>query len=1004
MKKVIDYNYSTLKVLCLALLLSVTMGAAAQSNNIVSGTVTDSMGEPLIGVSVSEQGSKQGVITALDGRYTIKIDPEGTLVFSYVGYKPQEIPVKGQQTINITLLEDSEQLDAVVVIGYGTQKKKDLTGSIGTVNQSKMSNNASVGIGQNLQGKLAGVQVVQGNGTPYSGTTIRVRGVGSFGASSAPLIVVDGMITNDGLNNLNPDDIEDISVLKDAASASIYGSRGANGVVIVTTKKGNFETPVKVEFSAYVAADQIRHKIKQMDALQYATVVNEYYANAGMNKPYTDEELNSFGKGTNWLDEITHNGMKQNYSLNITGGSKNNSYAATMNFFVGDGLIKNTDFRRGNIKLSDVIKVLPSLKIGINMNVNYGVSKNTDWGQAIDRALIYPSTVPVYDADGNFAVCTHHGEPTTMLQPMIPVELWTFNQVWKKFLGNTFLEWEIIKGLTFKTTFYAEYTNWGQDQFIPSYTYGPKGMISDHPIAQLNVSNNQAINYEWDNIAQYTRTFNQDHNLTVMGGVTFQKAEYQNLYGSRTNFLSNDPHMQVLSAGSSNITNSGGKSMWSILSYLGRAQYDYQGKYLLSASIRVDKTSRIAKENRMGVFPGVSGGWVLSKESFLRNNTWLSFLKLRASWGVLGNQEIGTYPYQTTLNSSELYYPFGSGNEGTTYLGVGPTSIGNSEIMWEKTYSWGVGVESNFFNDRLRFIADFYKRYTNDILVRVPLLSTSGVDVYPYQNAGKCKNTGVELTLSYGNILENSDFLYDVSVNWTYNRNEVTYVPNPIVAAAYRTVEGHPINEWYGYIQEGIFQNEADIAAHAKQPNAAPGDIKYKDLNGDGEITSEDQDFIGHMVAPHIFGANISLGYKNFDLIAAFSGQLGGKNTIDAPGFSFLRGGEQTSSWMYDQRWTGEGSSNYVPRVVAGDPNDNNRRSSFWLRSTDYLRLQNIQLGYNFGPMLQKTHANFIKKLRVYIAAQNLFCINSYPGFDPENAINGYPIPRSYYAGVNVTF
>ncbi len=1003
MKKVTNFINSTLKVLCLALLLSITTGAVAQSANFVSGTVTDSSGEPLIGVSVTDRATQQGVVTNADGQYQIKIAPDATLVFSYVGYYSQEIAVQGREVINVVMSEDSEQLNEVVVIGYGVQRKKDLTGSIGTVNQNKMENNATQGIGQNLQGKLAGVQIVQGDGTPYSGTTIRVRGVGSFGASADPLVVVDGMITNDGLSNLNPNDVESITVLKDAASASIYGSRGANGVVIITTKRGSYETPTKVDFSAYWGVDNVRYKIPQLTAHEYATVVNEYYAHGNLPVPYSQDELNSYGKGTDWIDAITQTGSKQSYSLNISGGSKTNTYAATMNFYVGDGIVKNTDFKRGNVKLFDEMKILPNLKVGVSMNVNYSISKNTDWGQAIARALIYPATVPIYDENGNYATCTHHGEPTTMLQPMIAVDLWGYEQVWKKFLGNTYLDWEIIKGLTFKSTFYAEYTNWDQDRFVPSYTYGPSGMIGDHPDAELGVWNNQGINYEWDNIATYNRTFNRDHNLTVMGGVTFQKAEYKNIYGSRTSFLSNDEHFHVLDAGSENISNSGGKSMWSILSYLGRVNYDYKGKYLLSASLRVDKTSRISKENRTGVFPGASAGWVLSNESFLRDNTWLTFLKLRASWGVLGNQSIGTYPYQTTLNSTGLYYPFGSGNEGTIHQGVGPTSLGNANIMWEKTYTYGVGVESNFLNDRLRFIADFYKRDTKDILVRVPLLSTSGVDSYPYQNAGKCSNTGVEFTLSYGNMTESSSFLYDVSVNWTYNRNKVTYVPDPIVNAFNRTQEGHSINEWYGYVQDGIFQNEEDIANSPTQPNAAPGDIKFKDLDGDGAITSEDQKFLGYAVAPHIFGASIMLGYNNFDLIATLSGQIGGKQSIDAPGFSALRGGEQMSEWMFGQRWTAEGTSNYVPRVVAGDPNDNNRRSDFWLRSTDYLRCQNIQIGYNFAPMLKKTSANFIKKLRVYVAAQNLFCINSYPGFDPENFITGYPIPRSFYAGINIS-
>ncbi len=1006
MKNVIKTVKKIAFLICIMLqsFLSIT-DVVAQSKITINGTVTDILGDPLIGVNVLEKGTSTGTITDLDGKFRLTVSSQSAVLsFSYIGYMNYEIMVGNNTIINVQLKEDSQKLDEVIVVGYGVQRKKDLTGSVASVSQDKMENTAVVGIGNNLQGKLAGVQIIQNDGTPYGGTTIRVRGTGSFGAASNPLIVVDGMITNDGLSNLNPNDVENITVLKDAASAAIYGSRGANGVVIVTTKKGNFERPLKVDVSAYAAIDNIRHKIPTLNAKQYATLVNDYYDAANLPTPFQTEEINSFGEGTHWLDEISQTGFKQNYSVNITGGTKTNAFAASMNFYRGEGLIKNTDFTRGNVKLSNDMKLLPSLKFGVNMNVNYGVSNNTDWGQAIDRALIYPSTVPAYDENGDYAISSHAGEPITMLQPLIAVDLWTYDQKWKKFLGSTYLEWEIIKGLSIKTSFYAEYTHWGQDHFIPSYSYGPSGLISDHPIAELYVDSNESINYEWDNILTYMHTFNDIHNFTVMAGHTFQKTDGSNLWASRTNFLSNDKNMQVLDGGSDNIDNSGSKSEWAILSYLGRVNYDYMRKYLLSASIRVDKTSRIAKKHRTGVFPGVSVGWVISEEDFLKDISFLSYLKLRGSWGILGNQDIGIYPYQTTLNSTGLYYPFGSGNEGTTYTGVGPTTLGNSDLLWEKTTTYGVGLEANFFNNKLGFIADFYRRNTSDILVTVPILGTAGVDSSPYQNAGKCTNTGIELSVSYGNAADNRPFTYEFSLNWTYNKNNVTYIPDPIVNSFTRVAEGRAINDWYGYVQEGIFQTEEEIAQSPEQPNAAPGDIKFKDLDDNDIIDSNDQTFLGHSVAPHNFGGHISLAYKSFDFVASLYGQIGGMNTIDAPGFAITRGGEQTSAWMFEQRWTGPNTSNYVPRVVAGDPNDNYRRSSFWLRSTDFLRLQNIQIGYDFSKFLKASSLNFIKKLRVYIASQNLFCINSYPGFDPEQNVNGYPIPRSFYAGLNVSF
>jgi TonB-linked SusC/RagA family outer membrane protein len=980
--------------------------AQAQSERKVTGRVMDARGELLIGVNVMEVGTTNGTVSDINGTYTINLmTPNPVLRFTYVGFKDTDVNVEKQNVIDVFLEESVSGLEEVVVIGYGTQAKKDLTGSVGVVSQTKMENYASVGIGNNLQGKLAGVRITQDDGTPYGSTTIRIRGNGSFGATSNPLIVVDGMITNDGLRNLNPNDVENITILKDAASAAIYGSRGANGVVIVTTKKGNFEVPMKVDVSAYYAVDNLRFKIPTLTAKEYAVLVNDYYRAANLPVPFSDDEVASHEKGTNWVDEITQTGFKQNYSVNITGGTKENAYAAAANFYLGEGLIKNTSFKRGNIKLSNDLRILPTLKVGVNLNANYGVSNNTDWGQAIARALIYPPTVPAYDENGDYGISSHHGEPITMLQPLIAVDLWTFDQTWKKFIGIVYGEWEIFKGLTFKTSFNAENYLWDQDQFIPSYSYGPSGLISDHPIAQLYVTHRDELNYEWDNILTYTRKINSDHNLTAMGGYTFQEYNYNYLWGYRTDFLSNDKSMQVLNAGAQNINNSGTKSSWAILSYLGRVNYDYQSKYLLSGSIRVDKTSRISKNNRTGIFPGASAGWIISEEGFMKDlNPLLSYLKLRASWGILGNQDIGTYPYQTTLNSSDLNYVFGNGTDGTTYTGVGPTALGNPELLWEKTSTYGIGLESYFLDNSLTFTTDFYKRKTSDILVRVPILSTAGVNNSPYQNAGEVINTGIELTLGYTNVKDKQPLTYDVTVNWTYNKNKVTKIPSPIVNSFDRVEVGHSINEWYGYVQEGIFQTQEEIESSPTQPNAAPGDIKFKDLDGNGVIDTDDRTFLGHSFAPHNFGGNISLAYKNFDFVAAFYGQLGAYRSMDQTGFAITRGGEQTSAWMYRQRWTGPGTSNYVPRVVAGDPNDNYRRSDFWLRSTDFLRLQNIQIGYNFDKLLKGQSATVIKKLRFYIAAQNLFCINSFPGWDPEQNIQGYPIPRSFYGGINIGF
>ena len=972
----------------------------------VTGTVVEPNGEPIPGVAVMVKGTTTGTATEINGTFSLNV-PSATavLVFTYIGKMPVEQPIGSDRNFRIIMYDDNQELEEVVVIGYGTQAKKDLTGSIGTISQAKMENNATVGIGNNLQGRLAGVLISQDDGTPYGGVTIRIRGNGSFGASNNPIYIIDGMIANGGLSSLNPDDVENITVLKDAASAAIYGSRGANGVVIVTTKRGSFDSPVRINVNTSIGMDQIRKNVPTLTAKNYALLVNDYYGAANLPVPYSQEEINSYGRGTDWVDLITQNGYKERITLSLTGGSSRNAYAVTMNLYKGSGIVKNTIAHMGNIKVSNDLKILPNLKLGASLSVNARLSNNSDWGQAINRAFIFPATIPLYTAPGEYGTAVHAGEPVTMLNPMIAVMDYSYDQTWKRFMGDTFLEWEIMKGLVFKSSMNGELHTYYQDMFIPTFLHGPVGMIGDHPVAELEVTFNEWLNYEWDNILTWNKTFASNHNLTVMAGYTFQKYDYKEMWGRRTGFLNNDKNMQILSAGESGLNNSGTKNAWAMQSYLGRVNYDYQRKYLLSASLRIDETSRIAKENRRGFFPGASAGWVLSEESFMNKNGALSYLKLRASFGVLGNQDIGTYPYQTTLNSTSFYYPFGPGADGTTFTGVGPTSMGNRNLKWEKTSSIGAGLEANFFENRLTFITDFYKRNTSDILVRVPLLSTSGINVqgsgaFPYQNAGKCTNTGIEFTVGYSNTTDKKDFTYDVSVNWTYNVNKVTYIPAPIINNFDRVEEGQAINAWYGYVQDGIFQTTEEIAASPYQPNAAPGDVKYKDLDGDNQITSLDQQFLGVQQAPHFFGGNISLWYKNFDFVTSFYGQLGALRSMDVAGFAITRGGEQGSAWMYDQRWTGPGTSNYIPRVVAGDPNNNYRRSTLWLRSTDFFKVQNMQIGYNFNHMFSSKSP--VKRLRFFIAAQNLLSIDTFPGWDPEQGITGFPIPRSFYCGINL--
>jgi TonB-linked SusC/RagA family outer membrane protein len=995
------------------ILFSLTKNVCAENNmqtqqqQSVQGKVSDVKGIPLPGVNVVMKGTTTGTITDVDGNFSISVpNQNATLVFSFIGFLTKEVTISNLQFLNVTLAEDVLSLEEVVVVGYGTQKKRDLTGSVGYVSTKTIENNAVSGIGQALQGKLAGVEVSQTSGDPRAEVSINIRGLGTFGASSSPLIVVDGMITNEGLTDINPSSIEDIVVLKDASSAAIYGSRGANGVVLVSTKRGSSERQ-SVQFSTYYSVDNVQRINTPVDAKTYATMMNEYFVNGGAAAPFTDAEIASFTKSTNWQDEIFHTGSKQNYELLVSGGTKKNIYALSLGYYKGEGIVINDKYDRYNIRLNNDITPFERLKIGTLIGLSYGTVNQGDPGGAINEAMIYPPCVPAYLPNGNFGIADHIGEPVTMSSPLVNALMPQNESIYIRALISTYAEYEIIKGLKFKTSVGVEYYGTDLTNFNPTYDYGTS---NNNLLASLTRQSISDKNLQWDNILTYSKTINVKHSINLLAGYTFQTDRYEYFSGFRQSYASNDPSLQILDAGSENDQARGNYSEWALQSYLGRLNYSYMSKYLFTSNIRIDQSSRFPTANRTGVFPSFSLGWVLSEEDFLKDKLGpVSFLKLRGGYGLLGNQDIGNYPYQSTL-SSNAYYSFGAGSAGTVVVGTAPTSNVNSNISWEKTATSNIGSEVRLFNDKLNFIVDYYNKITSDVLVSVPLPALSGLSGNPYQNVGSVRNRGVEFTLAYSNMNEKKDFTYQVGLNLTSNRNEViklstdaTIITQGGVQSQWEahTEQGHQINEFYGYVADGIFQTTEEIANSPTQPNAAPGDIKFKDLNGDGVINSLDRKYIGSSLAQEMLGLNASVKYKNFDLSMNLNGEFGRSMYIMTAGFNLVRMGEITSA-MYNDRWTGPGTSNYVPRLVAGDPNDNERMSTFWLRSQDFVRIQNVQLGYNFP-------ANLISKikmqsLRVYVAAQNLHTFDSFPGYDPELAADTYPIPRSIYFGINVGF
>lgn len=976
-----------------------------QQGKTISGKVKDTSGSPLPGVSVIVKDSNKGTISDIDGNYALSGVPENTsLQFSFIGMKTQIVAIGGKSSINVTMIEESIGLDEVVAIGYGTQKKQDLTGSVATASNKVMKDNAVSGLGQALQGKLAGVQIQQQSGDPRAGVTIKIRGTGTFGANSSPLIVIDGIITNLGLTDLNYNSIEDVTILKDASSAAIYGSRGANGVVLVTTKRGSAQQH-SFQFSSYYSFDNVQRINTPVDAVTYSHMVNEYFVNSGKEAPFSDSEIASYTKSTNWQDEIFRTGGKQNYELLATGGTKSNLYSVSLGYYKGDGIVINHTFDRYNLRVNNDITPFEGLKIGTGIGLSSGTVKQGNVNGAISEAMIYPSNIPAYLPNGNFAIASHVGHPVTMRSPLIEALMPQNKSIFNRALLNVFAEYNILRGLKFKSSIGLEFYNTNLTNFNPTYDYGTS---NKNLTAQLTRQSNDNRNIQWDNILTYSKVLNVNHVFDILAGYSYQTTRDEYFSGYREGFSSNDVSQQILNSGSKNDQARGYYSIWALQSYFGRLNYSYKGKYLLTSNVRVDQSSRFPKTNRTGIFPSFSAGWVLSNENFIKGNLGLiSFMKLRGSYGFIGNQDIGVYPYQSTLNSSQ-FYSFGTGQKVAT--GTAPVNNVNPDITWEKTASTDIGGEVRFLNDKLSINADYYNKITSDILVSVPLPSLSGRYGNPYQNIGKLRNRGFEFTVGYSTLSEKKDFTYEIGLNFTTNKNKVVKLSTDATIInqggnqaqyEYRTEEGHEINEYYGYVMEGIFQTKEEIANWATQPNAAPGDMKFKDLNNDGVINSLDRKYIGSSLTQKMFGANGLVKYKNFDLSMSLNGEFGRSMYILTNGFNLVRMGEITSAMYYD-RWTGPGTSNYVPRLVAGDPNNNSRMSTFWLRSQDYVRIQNVQLGYNFNSIL----INKIKlqNLRLYIAAQNLYTFTSFPGYDPELGTNTYPIPRSIYFGINIGF
>ena len=998
----------------------------------VSGTITSELeGEPLPGATVLVKGTTIGASADINGNYRLSIPTEATtLIFSFVGYETVERNIGDAEVIDASLAPDLETLGEVVVVGYGTQQKRDLTSSISSVDSEALSKRQVAGLDQALQGQAPGVFVTQNSGSPGGSVSVKVRGLGTIG-NSDPLYVVDGVPYYGNLNSINPQDIESIDIAKDAASGAIYGANAANGIVFITTKRGE-AGKTSVDFNTYVGVQQQGYKVPVLTAQEYAILLNESRRNAGLPIIYSNAEINDLGFGTDWQDEVFRNATIQNYGLNISGGSERSTFLVSGNYFKQQGIIIGSDYERYNLRLNSDHEVSDRITFGTNININrserQGINENDEFNSIPLAALVSSPVMRARNPDGSFAGPTGAKGDSDTRNPVSSALTTENTDVNWVFFGNAFTEVDILDGLTYRLN--TAYTfNYG---YFSSYQPRLQEDLFSVPIDQLGEGTYSSGSFLLENILMYDKVFGR-HTISALAGFTLGSGTGRSLSASGQDFLS--PRAVVIDNADPNTIRAQGSQQPPSrgMSVLSRLNYEYDDRYFISATVRRDGSSNFGPNNRYGTFPGVSAGWRIAGEDFF-NVPLISDLKLRASWGQLGNSSIRPFGFIPLIGFGSNYV-LGSGQRIVT--GAAPLFPANENIQWETTTTTNFAVDLGLLEDRLSFTAEYYIKESDDILLQKPLPLSSGYQENPPFNVGKVNNYGLELAATYR---KNSGSLtYSIGANFSTLRNEVLDLGgSPPIASTFdvggffpnSTRVGSPISAFYGYVADGIFQNQGELDAHATQEGAAPGDIRFRDISGpegvpDGVIDGEDRQVIGNPLPDYAFGLNAQFSYAGFDLNFLVQGVYGNDiynaTRINLENFSDFG---NKHNYIID-RWTGPGTSDRVPRLIWTDPNNNfGRSSSYFVEDGSYVRLKNVQLGYNLpGSVLERvgiTHA------RVYVSGENLITLTRYSGYDPEIGsvpgtggqgtdesfrsfnngvdIGNYPIARSFTVGVNFGF
>lgn len=993
-----------------------------QQQNTVSGTVTDEASEPLPGVTIIIKGTTQGTVTDMDGKYSISnIPDDATLTFSFVGMLTKEVEVGNQSTINLTMVADAIGIEEVVAIGYGTMKKSDLTGSVSSVKGSDLMKVNASGVSTAIAGRLPGLHVAQASGGAGAGSILRIRGVGSVYSGVDPLVIIDGF--QGDINQVSPNDVETITVLKDAASASIYGARAANGVILITTKTGKRNQELKVDVSVKYGTQQATNIPKMLDSEDWSRKMNEStMARIGSEYWIGDQAPELQTTNTDWLDYIFCSAPVQDYNVSATGGSKNLRYAVNMNYYDQDGMMIGQNFKRASAR-SNIEFVTEKFSAGLR-TYHYKTwysSKTAD----IESAMFTPPTIPLYNSDG-FPGTPREGTGEDQLQNNTPVMSYIskdYNAKRNSTTLNLYAELKLLEGLKFKTVFnISGYDNYSEDFRPEWFSYRPND--PDHLIpyrhqspASLTVYYNTKSTWEWQNLLTYTKNYNK-HHIDALAGISAEKSENAYMTGYINTFARNS--LVAINAGSEDKNISGSSGEASISSQFGRINYSFDDKYLLQMNVRRDGSSVFAPKNRWGIFPSASLGWRVSEESFLKDNPLISNMKLRAGIGTLGNSNIPAYQWLSSISFGTGYV---LGQEQELNAGAMVSGAYNEDISWEKTTTTNIGIDMGLFDNSLNMSLEVFKRKTTDMLLILPLPSTTGYSSNPYVNIGGVDNKGWEFTAQYNNNF--NKLRYNLSFNITHVKNKVVDMGDvaPIIDTYTRTEEGQSINSYYGYVVEGIYQSEEDIANSPTLDGAMPGDFKYKDLDNSGTIDENDRKFLGNSIPKFYYGGTVDLNWKNFDMSIQVQGEFGRQIMMEplfAMDFGFYDYANMYQE-VYNNRWTKDGDDSYYPAIGSGMRGINNVCNTRWLMDASYIRVKNLQIGYTLPKQLFS--GTPFNNVRVFLSGTNLLTFTNYIGFDPEIGVRqkrvdstGYidmvytrggantPQAKTFQAGINITF